>query len=89
MYVRYIDSYVDDEVQFGQGPQFYRPIGSFTSVDAQYTLTLGRESSPTLSFGGVNLLDEDPPHVRTNGGYDSKVADPRGRALYAKATFKF
>ena len=89
VYVRYIDSYVDDEVQFGQGPQFYRPIGSFTTVDAQYTLTLGRESSPTLSFGGVNLLDEDPPHVRTNGGYDSKVADPRGRALYAKATFKF
>jgi outer membrane receptor protein involved in Fe transport len=89
VYVRYIDSYTDDEVQLGQGPQFYRPIGSFTSVDAQYTLTLGHTNSPTLSFGAINLLDEDPPHVATNGGYDSKVADPRGRVLYAKATFKF
>ena len=89
VYVRYIDSYTDDEVQLGQGPQFYRPIASFTTVDAQYTLTLGRKNSPTLTFGAINLLDEDPPHVATNGGYDSKVADPRGRVLYAKASFKF
>jgi outer membrane receptor protein involved in Fe transport len=89
VYVRYIDSYTDDEVQLGQGPSSYRPIGSFTTVDAQYTLTLGRRNSPTLSFGAINLFGEDPPHVATNGGYDSKVADPRGRVLYAKAAFKF
>ncbi|HUL81790.1 MAG TPA: TonB-dependent receptor [Gammaproteobacteria bacterium] len=89
VYVRYIDSYTDDEVQLGQGPSSYRPIGSFTTVDAQYTLTLGRKNSPTLSFGAINLFGEDPPHVATNGGYDSKVADPRGRVLYAKAAFKF
>jgi len=88
-YVRYIDSYVDDEVQLGQGPESYRPIASDLTVDAQYTYTVGRRYSPTLSFGAINLFDQDPPHVATNGGYDSKVADPRGRVLYAKATFKF
>jgi hypothetical protein len=42
-----------------------------------------------LTFGAVNLTDEDPPRVRTSGGYDSKVHDPRGRMLYAKALFRF
>ncbi len=54
-----------------------------------YSYTVGRRYSPAISFGAINLLDEDPPHVATNGGYDSKVADPRGRVLYAKAAFKF
>jgi iron complex outermembrane recepter protein len=88
-YVRYIDSYVDDEVQLGQGPESYRPIASDVTLDVQYSYTVGRRYSPTISFGAINLLGEDPPHVATNGGYDSKVADPRGRVLYAKAAFKF
>ena len=88
-YVRYIDSYLDDEVQLGQGPESYRPIASDTTLDVQYAYTVGRKYSPTISFGAINLLDQDPPHVATNGGYDSKVADPRGRVLYAKAAFKF
>ncbi len=88
-YLRYIDSYVDDEVQLGQGPESYRTIASDVTLDVQYTYTVGRRYSPTISFGAINLLDEDPPHVATNGGYDSKVADPRGRVLYAKAAFKF
>ena len=58
-------------------------------VDAQYTLTLRAERAPKLTFGAINLFDEDPPRVATSGGYDSKVHDPRGRMLYAKALFKF
>jgi outer membrane receptor protein involved in Fe transport len=88
-FVRYIDSYVDDEVELGQGPSFFRPIDSQATVDAQYTLTLRAEGAPTLSFGAINLTDEDPPRVRTSGGYDSKVHDPRGRMYYARAVFKF
>jgi outer membrane receptor protein involved in Fe transport len=88
-YVRYIDSYLDDEVQLGQGPESFRPIASDVTLDVQYSYTVGRRYSPTVSFGAINLLGEDPPHVATNGGYDSKVADPRGRVLYAKAAFKF
>ena len=88
-FVRYIDSYVDDEVDLGQGAAFFRPIDSQVTVDAQYTLTLRAERAPKLTFGAINLTDEDPPSVRTSGGYDSKVHDPRGRMLYAKALFRF
>jgi hypothetical protein len=88
-FVRFIDSYVDDEVDLGQGPSFYRKIGSNVTVDAQYVLRLRAAKAPTLSFGGINLLDQDPPHVQTNGGFDSKVHDPRGQLYYAKADFRF
>jgi outer membrane receptor protein involved in Fe transport len=88
-FVRYIDSYVDDEVDIGQGSAFYRPIDSQTTLDAQYVLTLRSERAPQLTFGVINATDEDPPRVQTSGGYDSKVHDPRGRMLYAKALFRF
>ena len=42
-----------------------------------------------VAIGAVNLLDENPPLVRTNGGYDSKVHDPRGRVLYGRVSFAF
>ena len=83
-FVRYIDSYVDD-----QGGNAFRQIDSQVTVDAQYVLELAAERAPTLTFGAINLTDEDPPRVRTNGGYDSKVHDPRGRMYYAKALFRF
>ncbi len=88
-FVRFIDSYVDDEVDIGQGPAFFRRIDSQITVDAQYTLELAAERAPALTFGVINLTDEDPPRVQTSGGYDSKVHDPRGRMLYAKALFRF
>jgi outer membrane receptor protein involved in Fe transport len=87
-FVRYIDSYVDDQVELGQGPAFYRDIDSQTTVDAQYSLNLRANNALTLSFGAINLFNEDPPRVATSGGYDSKVHDPRGRLLYAKVVFR-
>jgi outer membrane receptor protein involved in Fe transport len=83
-FVRYIDSYVDD-----QGGNVGRRIDHQFALDAQYLLKLAAERAPTLTFGAINLTDEDPPRVRTNGGYDSKVHDPRGRMYYAKALFRF
>ncbi len=88
-FVRYIDSYTDDEVDIGQGAAFFREVDSQVTVDAQYVLKLAAERAPTLTFGAINLTDEDPPRVRTSGGYDSKVHDPRGRMYYAKALFRF
>jgi iron complex outermembrane receptor protein len=88
-FVRYLDSYVDDEVDIGQGSAFYRPIDSQVTLDAQYSLTLSAQRAPKLTFGVINATDEDPPRVQTSGGYDSKVHDPRGRMLYAKALFRF
>ncbi|MCZ0953310.1 MAG: TonB-dependent receptor, partial [Rhodospirillaceae bacterium] len=84
VYVHHIDSYLDD----GQ-PGSLRPIGSHATVDAQYNLALERFAGVTLSFGGFNLTGEDPPPVATNGGFDSKVHDPRGRLLYARASVSF
>jgi outer membrane receptor protein involved in Fe transport len=88
-FVRYIDSYTDDEVDLGQGAAFFREVDSQVTVDAQYNLKLRAARAPTLTFGAINLFDEDPPRVRTSGGYDSKVHDPRGRMFYAKALFRF
>jgi outer membrane receptor protein involved in Fe transport len=89
VYVRHIDSYLDDQVDLGQGPSSYRPIDSHVTLDAQYNIAFRDGAGPTLTFGATNLLDEDPPYLATNGGYDSKVHDPRGRVLYAKASFTF
>jgi outer membrane receptor protein involved in Fe transport len=81
-YVRYVDSYVDDEA-------VYTTIDDHMTLDVQYAIRLPAERMPLISFGAINVLDEDPPYVATNGGYDSKVHDPRGRLLYARATFEF
>jgi outer membrane receptor protein involved in Fe transport len=81
-YVRYVDSYVDDEA-------VYTTIDDHMTLDVQYAIRLPAERMPLISFGAINVLDEDPPSVATNGGYDSKVHDPRGRLLYARATFEF
>jgi outer membrane receptor protein involved in Fe transport len=89
VFLRFVDSYVDDQVDLGQGPAFFRDVDSHLTVDAQYALSLRAENAPTLTFGAINLFDEDPPRVATSGGYDSKVHDPRGRLLYARATFRF
>jgi len=85
VYLNHIDSYLDDE----DGPLALETIGSYLTVDAQYNYRFGGDRGPTISIGAINLFDEDPPRVTTNGGYDSKVHDPRGRLLYARATFNF
>ena len=45
--------------------------------------------SVMISVGATNLFDEDPPFVATNGGFDSKVHDPRGRLIYVRGTLGF
>jgi outer membrane receptor protein involved in Fe transport len=85
LYLNYIDAYVDDE----DGALALETIDSHVTVDAQYGFQFASAYGPRLSVGAINLFDEDPPRVTTNGGYDSKVHDPRGRLLYAKASFSF
>ena len=83
---RYIDSYTDDQNDF-------REIESHLSWDAQLNIDLGglfeTDNAYILTFGGVNLTDENPPQVFTNGGFDSKVHDPRGRQVYARLAIEF
>lgn len=79
LFVRHIDSYLDDQ----NGNAL---IEADTRVDLQYSLSIAeymdRDKLAAVTFGVRNLFDETAPYVATNGGFDSKVHDPRGRLLY-------
>jgi iron complex outermembrane receptor protein len=60
-------------------------IESHTSADLQYNLTLADTwgaSTTKLTFGVINVTDEEPPLAQLNLGFDPMVHDPRGRVLY-------
>ncbi|MCV2883797.1 TonB-dependent receptor [Aestuariibacter sp. AA17] len=99
IFVRYIDSYLDDQ-NCADGspategcPNGLQEVDSHTTIDAQYNIDLGAifetETTYVLTLGGINITDEDPPQLFTNSGYDSKVHDPRGRQLYARLAIEF
>jgi iron complex outermembrane receptor protein len=71
---RYIDSYTDDQND--------REVDSFGSLDAQVNFNFAENYAATI--GVTNLNDEQPPQVFTNGGFDSRTHDPRGRLLYVQ-----
>ena len=90
-YVRYIDSYVDDEVPTSARAGVVLPTHrrARLTLDAQYTYEPWPPSFAAFSFGASTRPTRIRRASQTSGGYDSKVPDPRGRMLYAKATFKF
>ena len=84
---RYIDSYDDD-----QNPG--ETVDSHFTIDGRYSLNIGKYfdvlgEATSLNVGVINAFDEDPPQVFTNGGFDSKVHDPRGRLIYAGLNLDF
>jgi outer membrane receptor protein involved in Fe transport len=84
-YARHIDSYFDDQND--------APIDSMTSYDVQYRYTFApagdADEGISIAVGGINVTDEDPPYVATNGGFDTKVHDPRGRLYYVSFAVPF
>ena len=62
-------------------------------MDVQYNLDLSDLLSITnnlvLTVGSINLFDKEPPHVATNGGYESRLHDPRGRMVYVRMRIGF
>lgn len=86
VFVRHIDSYDDDQ-------NGGREVDAHTTLDWQYNLRvsdyLDTEAGMTFTLGMVNALDEDPPQVFTNGGFDSKVHDPRGQLTYIGLDLEF
>lgn len=94
MFWRYIDSYDDDQncadntAAVGgtcpAGIGFFI-VDSYTAVDLQYSVDPGQvfnvERAPVVS---INLAGEDPPQLLTDGVFDSKAHDPRGRMFYIK-----
>jgi iron complex outermembrane receptor protein len=99
LFARYIDGYSDDQ-NCADGTSFspdctagFQDIDSHLTIDAQYNVDIGSlletDASYVLTLGGINITDEDPPQVFTNGGFDSKVHDPRGRQIYARFAMEF
>jgi len=88
VFARHISDYDDD-----QNPG--ENIDSHTTFDAQYNVNLAdlidmeAVEGIGLTVGAINVTNEDPPQVFTNGGFDSKVHDPRGRLLYIGADVEF
>ncbi len=98
LFARYISGYdddqncADDSLPAGglcpPGTGGFFEVDSHLTFDAQYSLDtavlLDREVAPVLTFGVINATAEKPPQLFTNGGFDSKVHDPRGRMLYLR-----
>lgn len=76
---RYIDSFTDDQNDL--------EIDSHGTVDAQINLNITEQYSAT--FGVTNLGDKRPPQVFTNGGFESRTHDPRGRLAYIQLSAEF
>lgn len=84
--VNYIDGYTDQRGATVFGPNVGalagasvtagKEIGSFTTVDATYRLTL--PSRTTLAVSLQNLFDKDPPFARLDQNYDPFTASPLG-----------
>jgi len=84
---RFIDGYDDD-----QNPG--ETVDSQFTLDARYSFNFAEffdvlGDATAINVGVINAFDEDPPQVFTNGGFDSKVHDPRGRLLYAGIDLEF
>lgn len=78
--VHYVGPYTNDRTGITD-----RNIGSFTTVDLQYVLTLDGligNTSTRVTLGAINIADKDPPVAQLNLGFDPITHDPRGRVLY-------
>lgn len=81
VFLKTISGYLDD--------QNNALVDNHVTIDTQTRYSLPNlfgdsDQGSTLTVGATNLLDQDPPNVATNVGYDSKVHDPRGRTVYVR-----
>ena len=69
------------------------PVESDTRIDLQYSIDineyLGRDQLTTFTVGARNITGERAPQVFTNGGFDSRVHDPRGALIYFGLDLEF
>jgi len=78
---RFIDAYDDDQNNGQRIDNHFTFDGRYSFNFGDYFDVLGEATS--VNIGVINAFDQDPPQVFTNGGFDSKIHDPRGRLLYA------
>lgn len=97
VYLRYIGSFLDDEnTTFGTlagGTRDFNnvidavKVKSFTTVDIQYSIDLSEMlpwSSTRITIGAINVFDKRPPFVFTDGSFETRTHDPRGRLAYLR-----
>lgn len=81
---RYINSYDDD--QTGES------IDSQLTLDGRYSWFSDKfmgGSGTSITFGVINILDEDPPPINARPLFDTEVHDPRGRQVYLNLKHQF
>ncbi|MFT6017135.1 MAG: iron complex outermembrane receptor protein, partial [Candidatus Azotimanducaceae bacterium] len=68
-------------------------IDAWTSLDLQYNYEFPPmgflNEGATLTLGALNVTDEEPPAVNTNGGIDTVIHDGRGPVVYGKIGLAF
>jgi outer membrane receptor protein involved in Fe transport len=97
---RYIDSLINTDPASAPpaancsifNPDTCQRVGSFTTVDVQYSFTLedwfGKATRFTI--GANNVFDKDPPYmIQDNLGYDGRIHDGRRRIVYARVNQSF
>lgn len=70
----------------------FTKISSHTTVDLQYSYSFGPHGplqGASVALGAINLFDNTPPFVNTDGGFESRTHDPRGRMAYVRLTTRF
>ena len=83
---RYISGYEDDRPL--NGGAVGRNIGDHNEVDLYYAYDLQKYNA-TVQVGVFNLLDNEPPFVALDFGFDTRVVDPRGRRFYSNLIWRF
>lgn len=70
----------------------FAKIDSHLTVDTQYSYTfgpMGPLEGAVVSVGAINLFNNRPPFVNTDGGFESRTHDPRGRMAYVRLSTRF
>lgn len=97
---QYVDDYVFELDASGEPVLGGASSGDTIRLDVDRYITWDLQTywdatdAVSVSAGVLNLLDEDPPLTLAIDaghpvGYDLRYADPRGRVLYAKVSYKF
>lgn len=88
---RYVSGYSDENNPDNIDPQYYNTVGAVNTWDLALTWT--GVKGLTLTAGVTNLFNQAPPFTNqaqsAQVGYDSRYANPIGRAFLLSANYTF
>lgn len=101
-FARRVGSFMDDQnttfaLRANGTPDFNNALDvvkvkSHTTVDLQYSYDFANglvAENTKLTLGVINAFNKLPPFVFTDGGYEGRTHDPRGRVAYANLKINF